>query len=97
MPFQPGKSGNPGGRRKKFLKAPDEVLAEAGKSPIVELLALMPTLTPATQAKVWLELLPYVAAKLKDVPAEPDDVSKLSTAELVQLIKEKIPDLEKVA
>ncbi len=80
-----------------MLKRPDEVLAERRLNPIEEVLKLMPELTVANQVKAWLEILPYVAAKLKEETADPDDISKLSTAELVQLIKEKMPDLEKVA
>jgi hypothetical protein len=95
--FKPGESGNPGGRPRRYLKRPDEILAAKGICPVEEILKLLPDLTKAKQAEVWLEILPYLAAKIKEMPAEPDEVAKLSNKDLLEMVKAKIPELEKVA
>lgn len=94
--WKPGTSGNPGGRPKRILPRVDEVLKREGKEPIKELLALMPSLKPREQMQLWLELLPYIHAKPKPMDeGEEDDLSKLSTEELVKLVQEKLPEIGK--
>lgn len=92
-PWKPGQSGNPGGRRKRVFPHVDELLKKAGKEPIAEILALLPKLRDREQAQVWLELLPYVHAKARPDEHQEDDLDKMSTAELVQLIKDKLPEV----
>ncbi len=94
IPFQPGKSGNPGGKRKRVFPHVDEILKSAGKEPIQELLALLPELGPRARAEVWMEILPYVHAKPKPLEEpEENELDKLSTAELVQLVKQQLPEI----
>lgn len=91
--FKPGQSGNPGGRTKRAFKRVDEILKELGKEPIGELMKLIPELRPREQAQVWLEILPYVHAKLKPLEHEEDnELENLSTAELLQLVKDNLPE-----
>lgn len=73
MAYHKGRGKSPGSGRKrgtpnknKLLRVAD-VLSEAGKSPVEELLLLIPKLQPHYQAKVWLELLSYCQAKPKEV------------------------------
>jgi hypothetical protein len=71
-------------------------LFEQGKSPVLEILELMPKLRPTDQLKAWIELLSYCAAKPKG-HADDDDARKLermSDVELLQLVREKLPALE---
>lgn len=93
-PWKPGQSGNPSGRPKRILPRVDEVLKQEGKEPIKELLALMPSLKPREQMQLWLELLPYIHSKPKPLEEpEENDLDKLSTEELVRLVKEKLPEV----
>lgn len=93
-PWKPGVSGNPGGMRKRLFPRVDELLKAAGKEPIAELLKLLPTLKERDQAQLWLEILPYVHAKAKPLAEhEEDELEKMSTADLVLLIKEKLPEI----
>lgn len=75
--FQPGNSlskGRPKGSRNKVkLLGIREALAEAGIHPVAQLMALLPKLDPALQARVWLELMPYTFSK---PTAEPDDLNE---------------------
>lgn len=72
----------------------DQLLKEAGLEPITELLKLLPELGNRDKAKVWLEILPYVHAKALPIdPNEPNDLDKLSTAELIKLVKENLPEV----
>lgn len=70
--FLPGQSGNPAGGPKRKLERVQDVLAEAGKHPVRELLALMPELRPREQAEIWVQLLSYIEAKPKEAPREAD-------------------------
>ncbi len=93
MTFRPGVSGNPSGRPKKLLKRPAELLAENRLHPITELLKLLPELKPDKQAEVWVSILPYVAAKLKDAPDEDalaNELAALSDEELRRRVKEAL-------
>lgn len=93
-PWKPGQSGNPGGKSKRIFPRVDELLKAAGKEPIAELLALLPKLKERDQAQLWLEILPYVHAKVKPMDErEEDELEKLTTPELVRLIKEKMPEI----
>ncbi len=93
-PWQPGQSGNPGGKPKRIFPRVDQLLKEAGLEPIAELVKLLPRLSHKEQAKVWVEILPYVHAKALPLdPNEANDLDKLSTAELIQLVKENLPEV----
>ncbi len=87
-PWKPGQSGNPSGRAKLAFPRPAEILKQMGLEPIAELMKLLPTLKEADQAKVWMELMPYVHSKPKPLDeGEEDELTKMSTAELLQLVK----------
>ncbi len=93
-PWRPGVSGNPGGKKKQLFPRVDEILFKAGKEPIAELMAILPTLKERDQAQLWLEILPYVHAKAK--PAEDGDLNpldQLTTAELISLVKTKVAEI----
>lgn len=93
-PWKPGQSGNPGGRQKRLFPRVDEMLKQHGKEPIAELLKLLPQLHVRDQAKLWLEILPYVHAKVKPMEEnEENELEKMTTAELVQLVKDKLPEV----
>lgn len=93
-PFQPGQSGNPGGRGKRILPRIDEILKANNLEPITELLKLLPNLKDREQAQIWLEILPYIHAKQKPMEEhEVDELEKMTTAELVLLVKEKLPEI----
>lgn len=47
--------------------------------------------------KLWLELLPYVYARPKELPEADDEFGKLPTGELAKRILAAVPDLEKMA
>lgn len=94
-PWRPGETGNPGGRPKRLFPRVDQLLKDAGLCPIKALLELLPTLKERDQAQIWLEILPYVHAKVKPVDdGELSELEKLTTAELVKLVKEKLPEVE---
>ncbi len=87
-PWKPGQSGNPGGKPKLLFPRPAEILNKMGKEPIAELMKLLPMLKEQDQAKVWLEILPYIHAKAKPLDeGEEDELAKMSTAELLSLVK----------
>lgn len=87
-------SRNPSGCRKKVFQYVDEILKQSGKEPIAELLKLIPTLRERDQAQIWLDILPYVHAKVKPMSDhEEDELDKLSTAELVKLVKDNLPEV----
>lgn len=76
-----------------------DLLALSGKHPVTELMKLMPELPPKEQARVWLDLLGYVAPKLSaqtvDINDNRDtddgdtiDVTPLSEEELIKTAKE---------
>lgn len=93
--WKPGQSGNPNGRPKVWLTRVDEMMAKDGKHPYTELLKLLPELKPRDQAQVWLELLAYCQPKPKPIEAEKEnELAGMSTAELVKLVKDKLPELE---
>lgn len=99
-PWQPGVSGNPGGKPKRLLPRVDEILYKAGLNPTDELMKLMPTLRPREQAEIWLELLAYCQAKPKhhdEAKEVLDELKALSTQELLKLVKENLPELAKDA
>ncbi len=90
-PWKPGQSANPGGKPKQHFPRVAEILKGAGKEPIAELLALIPTLGARMQAQVWLEILPYVHGKVKPLEdVEPDELSQMATEELEKMVKEKL-------
>ncbi len=91
-PWKPGQSGNPGGKRKRVFPHVDEILHAAGVEPVKEILALLPNLKDRDQVQVWLELLPYIHAKAKPIEdGSEDELEKLSTAELLRLVKDQLP------
>ena len=97
--FQPGQSGNPGGKAKQPLKRVDAMLAELGKHPITELLALLPDLRTREQAEVWMTILSYTHAKPKETAPDPADaereeIRKLTNAQLAALAETMIPKLK---
>lgn len=95
-PWKPGQSGNPGGKRKKIFPYVDEILKAAGLEPIQEIIKRLPQLNDRDQVNVWLELLPYVHAKPKQIEdTQEDELEKLSTNELLRLVKDKISEMEK--
>ncbi len=77
-----------------------DLLLEANKHPVTELMNLLPELNPKDRARVWLELLQYVSPKLsaqavtiddqRDPQSEEDviDVTPLSNDELIKQAKE---------
>lgn len=92
-PWRPGQSGNPNGRPKRLFPRVDQLLKDAGLEPIAELMKLLPKLKDRDQAQLWLEILPYVHAKVKPMDeGEESELEKLSTAELVRLVKEQLPE-----
>lgn len=94
-PWKPGVSANPSGRPKQWLKRIDEMCTKDGKHPYTELMKLLPELKPREQAHIWLELLAYCQAKPKPIEAEKEnELASMSTADLVKLVKEKLPELE---
>lgn len=107
MRFQPGVSGNPQGRPKKLLKRVDEILSERGIEPLAEVLDRIARLERTTgkgaavakmQAlRLWMELLPYVYARPKDLPELVDEVAQLSSQELAQRLLKVVPSIKKMA
>ncbi len=86
--WKPGESGNPSGRPKRIFPRPDQILKEMGLEPIAELMKLLPNLKEPDRAKVWLEILPYIHAKVKPLDeGDEDELAKMSTAELLSLVK----------
>lgn len=74
------------------------MLAKEGKHPLEEILALLKSgaLSDRDKIQTWLEIMSYTHAKPKEMPAAAeDDLSHLSTAELVTLVKDKLDDLGK--
>lgn len=62
----------------------------------------MPELRISDQLKAWLELLSYCAAKPKEFSIDEEtrarqELHGMSDSELVKLVREKIPALEKSA
>ena len=91
--FKPGASGNPGGRRRAFPKV-EEILKKHGVNCVEEILKLLAGLEDdRDKIKVWLELLPYVHAKQRYVEQDDDELNDLSTAELVRLVKDNLPEV----
>lgn len=107
MAFTAGISGNPAGRPKKLLKRVDEVLFERGIEPVAYVLDRITKLERtrgkrAFDAKLqalrfWMELLPYVYAKPKELSELADDLSKVPSQELAKRLLEAVPDIEKMA
>lgn len=74
------------------------MLKSDGKHPYTELMKLMPDLKPKEQAQVWIELLAYCQAKPKDYDEEKaiiEDLKKLSTSELLAMVKANLPEAAK--
>lgn len=95
--FKPKQSGNPGGRPKRHLPRIDEMISKDGRHPYTELMALMPDLRPSDQAQIWLQLLAYCQSKPKETAEEDterSELSKLPLAELLQLVKQAIPEFK---
>lgn len=76
-----------------------DLLALSGKHPVTELMKLMPELPAKEQARVWLDLLGYVAPKLSAQSVTIDDqreeqeegmidVTPLTEEELIKKAKE---------
>ena len=73
------------------------LLQGMGKHPVTELQKLLPELEPRDQARVWMELLKYVAPQLSaqqitdervdDQGEDPIDVTPMSTDELLNVAK----------
>lgn len=70
MPRIPGSGRQKGTPNKRKLVNVDEMLSQAGKHPIKEILALLPYLEPVDQVKVWLSILPYTQPKYRDIETE---------------------------
>jgi len=88
--FKPGQSGNPAGRPKKILARVDELCHQAGVHPFTELMKILKegSLEDKEKANIWLQLLSYVQGKAKTLEDdEPSDLEKLTTAELIKLVK----------
>ncbi len=61
--------------------------------PIEEILKLLPQVNERDQLKTWLEILPYCAAKMKDVQdddALAKELAALSDEELRRRVKEAL-------
>jgi hypothetical protein len=107
MRFQPGVSGNPQGRPKKLLKRVDEILSERGLEPLAEVLDRIARLEKtkgkgASVAKMqalrlWVELLPYVYARPKELPEVIDEVAQLPSQELAKRLLAAVPSIKKMA
>lgn len=73
-----------------MLPRVDEMLKAAGKDPIKEILALIPGLKDREQVQIWLELLPYVHAKVKPTEEhEENELEKMSDEELWDMLKKQ--------
>jgi hypothetical protein len=102
MTFAKGQSGNPQGAPKRKYKRVDDELKRLGKDPLDELMKLMPDLSDTMKAKVWLEILSYCHAKPKYIELTEDDLEReklkaMSTPELIELARKKIPELDKAS
>lgn len=98
QPWPKGHCPNPNGRPKKWLKRIDEMCANADLHPFTELMKLLPELAPKDKAQVWLSILPYVQAKPKEydeVKEIMDELKKLPTKELIDLVKQHHPEFQK--
>lgn len=98
---KPAKSGIKKGQKQTrtiVKKRVHDLLADAGKHPVQELLKLVDHLAPKEAARVWLELLQYIEPKLSaqaitvDDKREQDDedvidVTPVSTEELLKQAK----------
>ena len=75
IPAPKRNSGRNGGRplgsktKSKLLRVED-LLSEKGINPVEEMLALIPSLEPRDQIKVWQDLLSYTQAKPRDTESQ---------------------------
>jgi len=100
--FQPGQTGNPGGRPRKLLKRVDEILHEAGIHPAIELMKLMPQLKIKEQVEVWTTLLSYTQGKPSEIAPTEEELTaqklrELTNKELAERAKVLLPKLEGAA
>lgn len=99
MPFKKGQPAHPNAGRpkgslsKKTLLKTTEVLVNANKNPVEEILKLLPFVDEETQIKTWLSLLPYIEAKITEIekPANPaqdaaEKLAEVPSSELKKLI-----------
>ena len=67
-----------------------EVLAEAGKHPIEEILKLLPLLPPRDAVKVWAELHSYLESKPRQAESPAPDLEGLTDAQLLELVPKEV-------
>ncbi len=89
-------SSNPSGRPKNVFPSVAQILKGKNLEPIEELLKLLQSgdLKDRNKVEIWLQILPYVHSKAPAMNAgEEDELDKLSTAELVRLVKDQLPEV----
>jgi len=93
MPFTPGKSGNPAGRRKGQKNASSErikqIVADILESESLELLSLLDQLSPKDRVDAFTKLAAYVLPR-----PQPDQVLSSLTFQKVQVLPSFLESLE---
>lgn len=94
--FQPGRSGNPSGRpqgsQNKVSSTVRETLREIVEGNKQKFIESLKELKPYEFCKVWLEMLPYLAAKHRsiDMQFNIDKISEEDAEMIVEQLKESL-------
>lgn len=62
-----------------------DILLSAGKHPVTELMNLIPQLSPKEAARVWLDLLQYIAPKLSAQAVTIDDAREEQESDVIDV------------